>query len=111
MAVTNGEANKVYTVTVTKTLPDDTLASLVLTGVGLSPAFGSATTSYTVTTTDVSNVITAVATGPEATIAILHGGTPVENGAAITWESGANTVTVAVTNGTTKTYTLTVTKS
>lgn len=111
ITVTNGEADNVYTVTVTKTLPDNTLASLALGALGLSPAFGSETTSYTATTTDVSNIITAVATDPEATIAIMHGETPVENGAAITWEDGANTVTVAVTNGTTKTYTLTVTKS
>ena len=110
ITVTNGEADNVYTVTVTKTL-SDTLASLVLGELVLSPAFGSGTTSYTAETTDVSNVITAVATDPAATIAILHGETPVDNGAAITWEAGANTVTVAVTNGTTKTYTLTVTKS
>ena len=110
ITVTNGEADNVYTVTITKTL-SDTLASLVLGELVLSPAFGSGTTSYTADTTDVSNVITAVATDPAATIAILHGETPVDNGAAITWEAGANTVTVAVTNGTTKTYTLTVTKS
>lgn len=111
ITVKNGEADNVYTVTVTKTLPDDTLSSLVLTGLTLSPTFDSETTNYTAETTDESNVITAVATDPEATIVIKNGETPVENGAAITWENGANTVTVAVTNGTTKTYTVTVTKS
>lgn len=110
ITVKNGEADNVYTVTVTKTL-SDTLESLVLTGLTLSPTFGSETTSYTAETTDESNVITAAATDPEATIVIKNGETTVENGAAITWENGANTVTVAVTNGTTKTYTVTVTKS
>ncbi len=110
ITVTNGEAEKVYTVTVTKTL-SDTLESLVLTGLTLSPTFGSETTSYTAETTDESNVITAAATDPEATIVIKNGETSVENGAAIAWENGPNTVTVAVTNGTTKTYTVTVTKS
>lgn len=110
ITVTNGEADNVYTVTVTKTL-SDTLESLVLTGLTLSPTFGSETTTYTAETTDESNVITAATTGPEATIVIKNGETTVENGAAIAWENGANTVTVAVTNGTTKTYTVTVTKS
>nr|DAY49701.1 MAG TPA: hypothetical protein [Caudoviricetes sp.] len=43
---------------------------------------------------------------------ILNGETPVENGTAATWATGANTLTVNVKNGTAeKVYTVTVTKS
>ena len=95
ITVKNGEADNVYTVTVTKTL-SDTLESLVLGELTLSPDIRFRNHNYTAETTDESNVITAVATGPEATIAIMHGETPVENGTAATWTVGANVVTITV---------------
>ena len=95
------------------------LASLRLGRLTLSPAFAAATTSYTASTTDVTNTVSAVPADAGATIAITntHDTDEVDNyanGDAITWATGANTLAVKVTaaNGTaTKTYTITVTKS
>jgi hypothetical protein len=93
-------------------VPDTTLSALSITGCTLSPTFASGTTTYTTSTTDASNVITATATDNEATVVIKNGTTTVTSGNAATWSTGSNTVTVTVTNGNaTKTYTVTVTKS
>jgi hypothetical protein len=93
-------------------VPDTTLSALSITGCTLSPTFASGTTTYTTSTTDASNVITATATDNEATVVIKNGTTTVTSGNAATWSAGSNTVTVTVTNGNaTKTYTVTVTKS
>ena len=91
---------------------DARLASLAIGAKTLSPAFNKSIFAYTCATADATNTITAVAKDGEATIAILNGETTVANGAAATWEAGANTLTVEVTSGTeTETYTVTVTKS
>jgi HK97 family phage major capsid protein len=91
---------------------DAYLSALSLGSLTLSPAFNPATGTYTTSTTNASNTISTTAAKTGATVAIDHDGTPVTNGAAITWTTGENTVTVTVTNGTTtKTYTVTVTKS
>lgn len=91
---------------------DARLASLTLGSLTLSPTFNKSTFSYTTTTANATNTITAVAMNGEATIAILNGETPVTNGAAATWADGANTLTVTVTIGeATETYTVIVTKN
>jgi hypothetical protein len=55
--------------------------------------------------------VTATPTDENATVEIALGITPVENGTAAVWETGENTLTVTVTNGTSKTvYTVAVTK-
>lgn len=91
---------------------DAYLSALSLGSLTLSPAFNPTIGTYTTSTTNASNTITATAAKTGATVAIDHDGTPVANGAAITWTTGENTVTIIVTNGTTtKTYTVTVTKS
>lgn len=87
----------------------------------LSPAFDKTgtTVAYTATTTNAQNVVTAVPADAGATVEVLftpQGGTEGEipNGTAAVWNTGANTIKVNVTaaNGsTTKTYTVTVTKS
>ena len=85
----------------------------------LSPAFAAATTSYTASTTNASNTINAVPADANASISITntHDTDQVDNydnGEAITWAAGTNTVAVKVTaaDGTTnQTYTITVTKS
>lgn len=90
------------------------LAELSLGAASLSPAFAAATTTYTATTTNASNVIRAVPAEADAEIEVKLGTEVVPNGSALTWAAGANTVTVKVTpaNGSTaKTYTITVTKS
>lgn len=87
----------------------------------LSPAFDKTgtTVAYTATTTNAQNVVTAVPADAGATVEVLftpQGGTEEEipNGTAAVWNTGANTIKVNVTavdGSTTKTYTVTVTKS
>ena len=98
---------------------NDDLASLRLGRLTLSPAFAAGTTSYTATTTDATNTINAVPADAGASISITntHDTDEVDNydnGDAITWATGTNTVAVKVTaaNGTaTQNYTITVTAS
>ncbi len=87
------------------------LADLKIGGKALSPEFAGATTTYTATTDNATNTITAVPESGTADIAITVGDKSVTNGAAATWTDGTNTVKVVVTDGDeTKTYTVTVTK-
>lgn len=91
---------------------DARLAGLTIGSLALSPTFNKSVMIYTAATSNATNIISAVAMDGEATIEILNGETPVVNGAAATWASGANIVTINVTSGTeTETYTVTVTKS
>lgn len=93
---------------------DATLSSLSLGAVSLSPAFAAATTTYTASTTNATNVVNAVPTDAGATLALTLNGTAVANGSALTWATGSNTLVVKVTaedGTTTKSYTVTVTKS
>lgn len=110
--VTNGGESTTYTVTVTKEVPPDTtLSSLTIGNLSLTPAFDSDVTSYTVTTSNNQNKVTATATDANATIEIKVGDTTIENESAPTWDSGENILTVTVTNGgESTTYTVTVTK-
>ena len=111
VVVTNGGKTKTYTVTVTKPVTAK-LSNLTIGNLTLTPEFDGDTTSYTVSTENATNTITATALEVESTITILNGETPVENGTAATWEDGENTVSITVTNGNeTKTYTVLVTKS
>ena len=90
------------------------LQALSLGAVSLSPDFDADTTSYTASTSNATNTVTASAQDIGAEIEIKVNGTEIENGTPATWEDGPNTLTVKVTaaDGTTvKTYTVTVTKS
>ena len=112
---------KVEQVTAPAASDVDDLADLRIGGLTLSPAFSAGTlTGYTATTTNASNTVTAIPADANATIEITNKGpsdeaaTPVINGRAVTWKTGANTLTVKVTaeNGTaTQSYVVTVTKS
>ena len=112
---------KVEQVTAPAASDVDDLADLRIGGLTLSPAFSAGTlTGYTATTTNASNTVTAIPADANATIEITNKGpsdeeaTPVVNGRAVTWKTGANTLTVKVTaeNGTaTQSYVVTVTKS
>ena len=87
------------------------LRSLTIGALTLSPTFDPNEDTYTTTTTNASDVISAVPTTGSLAI-IKVNGKKVQNGAAATWNSGENTVTIAVTNGDqTKNYAVTVTKS
>lgn len=93
-------------------IPDTTLSSLVLGGLTLTPEFNPTVTSYAAATTDSTNTITAAASDSDATVVIKNGSTTVTSGSAAEWTTGANAVTVTVTNdGYVKTYNVTVTKS
>ena len=102
---------QVENVTLTDT-PNAELSDLKVSGHALNEAFVGSTTTYTVTTTDASNTVTAIPAKLSADIEITFDDEEVANGSALTWASGANTVTIKVTDGSaSKTYTLTVTKS
>lgn len=95
------------------------LSGLKIGALTLSPEFAGATTSYTASTTNASNVITAIPAEAAAEIEVLidppsADAYEVDNGTAVTWETGETTVTINVTAAdgtTTKAYTVTVTKS
>ena len=94
------------------TVPDATLSALSLGSLTLSPTFSANVTEYTTETSNSTNTITATAADSSAVVEIKNGETVVASGSAATWNEGANTVTVKVTNGSAvKTYTVTVTKS
>lgn len=87
------------------------LSSLSIGSLTLSPAFSSGVTTYTASTTNASDTITAAGTSG-ATITIKNGTTDVTNGGSATWSTGSNTVTVKISKDSSeKTYTVTVTKS
>lgn len=93
---------------------DATLSSLSLGAATLTPVFASATISYTASTTNDTNTITAVPSAAGAQIDITLNGAAVDNGSSLTWANGENTVKITVTaedGTTTKAYTVTVTKS
>lgn len=81
-----------------------TLSALTIGSLTLTPAFDAEVTEYTAMTSNNSNKITATSDGD---VTITVNGTAHENGTAATWQTGENTVVVAVGA---KTYTVTVTK-
>lgn len=88
------------------------LSALTIGALALTPSFNADVTSYAVATENASDVVTAAATDPNATVTIKNGDTTVTNGSTATWSEGENTLTITVTSGTvTKVYTVTVTKS
>jgi hypothetical protein len=88
------------------------LSGLTIGALTLTPTFDPNTTEYTATTTNATNTVTATPEDEAATITILNGETPIDNGAAATWTDGANTLTITVKNGTAqKVYSVNVTKS
>ncbi len=92
--------------------PDARLASLAIGSLTLDPTFNKSVMIYEAATTNATNTITAVAKDGEATIAIKLNGAAHTNGAAATWNTGANTVEVTVTvGGESEVYTVAVTKS
>lgn len=93
---------------------DATLSALSLGGATISPAFAAATVSYTATTTNATNTVTATPANAGASVKITVNNVEINNGSAATWQSGSNTVKAVVTaedGTTTKTYTVIVTKS
>ena len=105
---------KVTQVTAPTPSNDATLSALTIGNLALTPAFAGATTSYTAATTNATNTITAVPSDASASMKVTVNDVEIDNGTAATWQSGSNAVKVEVTapdGTTTKTYTVTVTKS
>lgn len=77
----------------------------------LTPDFDPAVQKYTATTSNVTNMVSAVpTTGSLATVKL--NGKKIANGSAASWETGENTLAITVTNGDkSETYAVTVTKS
>ncbi len=95
---------------------DLNLSALVLSGITLDPAFGSATTSYTASVPNamVSTTVTPTTSDSNATVTV-NGNTVLsgETSGAISLNPGANVISVVVTGAdmvATKTYTVTVTR-
>lgn len=91
---------------------DANLASLTIGSLELTPAFDKTVTSYTATATSASAAVLAIPKDGDADIAITAGETPVANGNSASFANNAvTTLTFKVTNGgTTKTYTVAVTR-
>lgn len=90
------------------------LSDLRIGSLTLTPAFSAGTLSYTASTTNATNTVTAAPADAGAEIEITVGDTKIENGSAPAWAAGENTVTIkvmAADGTTTKSYTITVTKS
>ena len=94
---------------------DASLSGLVLSEGGLSPVFASATTNYTATVANAVDDLTVTPTATDAGASITVGGNAVSSGAAsglIMLSVGDTSITVVVTaeDGSTETYTITVTR-
>lgn len=106
-----------WKVTVTEeTAPsaDAALADLRIGSLALNPVFDSGTASYTASTPNATNTITAVPNHAAAAVKVTVNDEEIDNGTAAAWKSGENTVKVTVTaedGTTTKEYTASVTKS
>lgn len=88
------------------------LFGLAIGSLTLTPTFDANTTSYTATTANATNTVTAVPVSNDATVTIEFDSNDYESGDSLTWATGDNTVEVVVTNhGQSKTYTVVVTKS
>jgi Cadherin-like beta sandwich domain/Fibronectin type III domain len=109
---------RTYTLTVTRGANTNAnLSSLVASAGTLTPAFTAATTAYTVSVPNATTSITLTPTLADATATVRINGAVVASGSAsapVSLNVGANTIAAVVTaqNGTTtKTYTLTVTRT
>ena len=88
------------------------LASLSIGSLTLTPAFAAGTKTYTASTSNASDTVTATGANG-ASVGIKVNGTTVNSGSSATWNNGSNTVVVTVSKSglVTSTYTVTVTKA
>lgn len=91
---------------------DSSLSGLTIGTLSLTPTFDSKVLTYTVTTTNATNKVTATPASDEAEVALTVNGSTLENASNASWTVGENTLIAKVTNGeASTTYTVTVTKS
>ena len=116
----DGVTTKTYTVNVTRSAPplssDATLLALGVSGASASPTFSSGQTSYSATVPFSTATIQVTPTVNEGHATVTVNGTSVNSGVVSGAQAlavGVNTITVLVTaqDGSTKTYTITVTRS
>ncbi|MEI6654205.1 MAG: cadherin-like beta sandwich domain-containing protein [Verrucomicrobiota bacterium] len=111
----DGITTSTYTVTVTRLSTVSSLSGLALNTGTLNPVFAPATTAYTASVANTTTSVTILPTVTDGTATVKVNGVPVPSGTtsqAITLVAGPNTVNVVVTaqDGTTSTYTVTVTR-
>ncbi|RAV17912.1 cadherin-like beta sandwich domain-containing protein, partial [Paenibacillus contaminans] len=112
----DGTTTKTYTITVTRAKSSNAdLNALTLSAGTLDPVFASGTESYTAS---VGNAVTSIDVTPtvaDSTATVTVNNDTINSGSPknVTLNAGTNTVTVVVTaqDGTTKTYTITVTRA
>lgn len=93
------------------TANDATVDSLTIGSETLSPSFNSGVYSYAVTASAASDKVDVTTAQADASVAIAYAGKNVKNGGTVTWDSGANPLTVTVKKGNvTRVYTINVTK-
>jgi len=108
---------KTYTVTVTRALSNNAdLSSLILSSGTLSPTFAAGTTAYTAVVPNVVSSLTITPTVATTSATVTVNGIAIASGSAsnpISLTVGSNIITSIVTaqDGTTKTYTVTVTRA
>lgn len=110
---------KVEQVTAPAASTNAELSDLRIGNLTLSPAFDASTTTYTATTNAATNTINAFPADAGAEVEVIvkpagGGSQEISNGTAAKWGTGENTVTVNVTaadGSSTKSYSVTVTKS
>lgn len=114
----DGVSTRTYTITVTRAPSNNAdLSNLVASTGGLTPAFASATTNYTISVPNTTTSITVTPTVASAFATVKVNTVTVASGSpssAIALSVGANVITTVVTaqdGTTTKTYTITVTRA
>lgn len=86
------------------------LSALRIGSLTLTPEFNPGVTSYTASTSNATNAVTATPEDAAASVAVKLNGE--ETASPVTWATGENVLSLEVTNGDAKkTYTVTVTKS
>lgn len=91
--------------------PDAELTGITIGSLTLDPAFDADVITYTASTTNASDTVSATA-AEGVTVTIEANGTAIDSGDEVTWTPGDNTVTITASNGVdTKTYTVTVSAS
>ncbi len=110
VTATKGSDVTTYTVTVTA-LAEAVLSDITIGSLTLTPTFDAATDTYTTSTTNASDAVSATA-ADGVTVTIEANSVEIASGDEVAWSSGDNTVTITASNGVdTKTYTVTVSAS
>lgn len=111
ITVTYGTTHKTYAIIVSCNHYNTDLSALTIGSLTLTPEFDAEEISYTATTANATNIITATADDDDATVEIKVNGAAHTSGTAAAWLVGKNTVEITVTyEEITKTYTAVVTK-